>query len=84
MAALAQKMGKITSIISAHLSIYFKDKRKKEKKPQTISDRIIPMPNCQKSSYFEHEVNFMSNDDMLTNHIIHFVIGNYYKLYDFL
>jgi len=26
----------------------------------------------------------MSNDDMLTHHIIHFVIGNYYKLYDFL
>lgn len=41
------------------------------------------MPNCQKSSYFEHEANLMSNDDMLIHHIIHFVIDNYYKLYVF-
>jgi len=74
MAALAHKMGKITLIISAQLSIYFKVKRKRKKKPQTITDIIIPMPNCQKSSYFEHEVNLMSNDDMrITHHIIHFV-----------
>ena len=25
----------------------------------------------------------MSNDDMLIHHIIHFVIGNYYKFYVF-
>ena len=39
------------------------------------------MLNCQKSSYFEHEVNLMSNDDdMLTHYIIHFVISKHYKL----
>ena len=43
MRALAHKMGKITIIISAHLSIYFKDKRKKKKIPQTLSDIIIPI-----------------------------------------
>jgi len=43
MPALAHKMGKIALIISAYLSIYFKDKRKNEKKPQTISDIIIPI-----------------------------------------
>jgi len=35
-AALAHKMGKITLIISAHLSIYFKDKGKKNLKPYQI------------------------------------------------
>lgn len=83
MAALAHKMGKITLIISAHLYIFQRQTQKGKKKPQTISDIIIPMSNCQNSSYFEHEVNLMSNDDMLTHHIINFVIGNYYKFYVF-
>ena len=46
-AALAHKMGKITLIISAQLSIYFKDKRKKKKK--TSNHIRYNHPNAQLS-----------------------------------